>query len=62
MKASVDFKEDKIVISSTRVDGKTFKKEIELIPLITENLIEAVRITEQDIIEIIEFDIDENNQ
>ena len=62
VKASVDFKEDKIVISSTRVDGKTFKKEIELIPLITENLIEAVRITEQDIIEIIEFDIDENNQ
>ncbi|MCF5511631.1 hypothetical protein GIV75_30175 [Pseudomonas sp. PA-3-5D] len=57
---SIDLKSDRIIINTNRADGKTFKKEAEIFPIFTDNINESIRITEQDIIEIIEFDIDAN--
>ncbi|WP_179212658.1 hypothetical protein, partial [Pseudomonas aeruginosa] len=59
-RVSIDFKHDRIIINTNRADGKTFKKEAEIIPIFTNNIMESIRITEQDIIEIIEYDIDAN--
>lgn len=59
-RVSIDFKADRIIINTNRADGKTFKKEAEIFPVFTDNINESIRITEQDIIEIIEFDIDAN--
>lgn len=57
-KVSIDYKADRIIINTNRADGKSFKKEAEILPIFTDNINESIRITEQDIIEIIEFDID----
>lgn len=59
-RVSIDFKHDRIIINTNRADGKNFKKEAEIIPIFTNNIMESIRITEQDIIEIIEYDIDAN--